>query len=430
MNTTCSPALRAIGETCRAVVVFGLLTVVLAACAYSPPQTAAPKLITEFPVLPFADAVMMAATELVDKAASALADNAAESPRVLTIDPLIDSRSGVQSVATRSMGTRIAALVRAQYPQFEVRDFTTETLRASPLVLIGTLTALDKDGRPTGTQRDSYRIWLTLIDLQASKVIAKARARARLETVDVAPTPHFRDAPVWAEDRATEAYINTCHTTKVGGPIPPEYLDQILAAALATDAIEAYEAGRYQEALDLYLSARGLRGGNQLRVYNGIYLANRKLGRGADAAEAFGDLVDYGLRTGHLAVKFLFRPGSTAFWPNPEVPHDMWLQQLAARTGQGTACLEITGHTSRAGPEPLNERLSVLRAEFIKRRLKQEASALGGRMIANGVGSRETIIGTGTDDARDALDRRVTFTPIRGQGCSTLIRRDRMASYL
>jgi outer membrane protein OmpA-like peptidoglycan-associated protein len=356
---------------------------------------------------------MAAASELIDKAASAPIGAGGASPRVLTIDPLIDSQSGVQSVATRSMGTKIAALVHDRYPQFEVRDFTTETLRASPLVLIGTLTALDKDGQPTRTQRDSYRIWLTLVDLQANKVIAKARARARPETVDVAPTPHFRDAPVWAEDRATQAYINTCHTTQVGGPIPPEYLDQILAAALATDAIEAYDAGRYQEALDLYLSARGLRGGDQLRVYNGIYLAKRKLGRGADAAEAFGDLVDYGLRTGNLAVMFLFKPGSTAFWPNPEVPHDMWLQQIAARTGQGAACLDVTGHTSRTGPEPLNERLSLLRAEFIKQRLEQEAPALGDRMIANGVGSRETIIGTGTDDAKDALDRRVTFKPVR-----------------
>ncbi len=33
-------------------------------------------------------------------------------------------------------------------------------------------------------------------------------------------------------------------------------------------------------------------------------------------------------------------------------------------------------------------------------------------MIANGVGSRETIVGTGRDDATDALDRRVEFKPL------------------
>jgi tetratricopeptide (TPR) repeat protein len=430
MNTMRSPALP-IGEMCRGILVV-LLTLVLGACQEAPgqaqlsqtpvagsafasqpaaAQAAAPKPITEFPILPFEDAVLAAANELLGKAASAPTGSGVTSPRVLTIDPLVDGLTAVQSVATRSMRARIIDLIRDKYPQFKVQDFTTETLNTSPLVLIGTLTALDKNGQPTATQRDSYRIWLTLVDLQADTIVAKARARARLETVDVAPTPHFRDAPAWAEDRANQAYINTCHEAKVGDPIPPAYLDRILAAALTSDAIEAYDAGRYQEALDLYMSARNLSGGDQLRVYNGIYLANRKLGRHAAASEAFGDIVDYGLRARHLAVKFLFKPGSTAFWPDPEVsgPYDLWLQHIATATMRSNACLEVTGHTSRTGPEPLNERLSLLRAEYIKQRLQLEAPALGSRMIANGVGSQENIVGTGTDDATDALDRRVEF---------------------
>jgi outer membrane protein OmpA-like peptidoglycan-associated protein len=39
-------------------------------------------------------------------------------------------------------------------------------------------------------------------------------------------------------------------------------------------------------------------------------------------------------------------------------------------------------------------------------------SALSSRVIANGVGSKENLVGTGTDDARDALDRRVEFKVI------------------
>jgi len=38
------------------------------------------------------------------------------------------------------------------------------------------------------------------------------------------------------------------------------------------------------------------------------------------------------------------------------------------------------------------------------------APMLKTRMIANGVGSRQTLIGLGTDDLRDALDRRVVFS--------------------
>ena len=433
MSNRRSPTLRACTEACRGILVW-LLTFVLSACQEptreaqvsetpigrsaallqtqpAAAQPAAPKPITEFPILPFQDAVLMAANELFGKAVSASVGESIASSRALTIDPLIDGMTAVQSVATRSMRTRIVDLAREKYPEFEVQPFTTATLAKSPLVLIGTLTAIDKDGQPTGTQRNSYRIWLTLIDLRSGKIVAKARARARLETVDAAPTPQFRDSPAWIEDPASEAYVNTCHKGKVGDPIPQDYLDRILAAALISDAVEAYDAGRYQEALDLYIGAHSLPAGDQLRVYNGIHLVNWKLGRHNAASEAFDDIVDYGLRARRLAVKFLFKPGSTAFWPDPEVsgPYSLWLQRIATRTMRSDACLEVTGHASRTGPEPLNERLSLLRAEYVKRRIEFEEPALGSRMIANGVGSRENLVGTGTDDAIDALDRRVEF---------------------
>jgi outer membrane protein OmpA-like peptidoglycan-associated protein len=110
-------------------------------------------------------------------------------------------------------------------------------------------------------------------------------------------------------------------------------------------------------------------------------------------------------------VKFLFKPGSTSFWADPQVSGDYqtWLEQIARRTSRSGECLEITGHTSPTGPEPLNERLSLLRAESIQQRLVAQAPALSKRTLVNGVGSRETMIGTGKDDATDALDRRVEF---------------------
>jgi outer membrane protein OmpA-like peptidoglycan-associated protein len=97
-------------------------------------------------------------------------------------------------------------------------------------------------------------------------------------------------------------------------------------------------------------------------------------------------------------------------------PHRMWLQQIAQHTTQQNMCLEIIGHTSRTGPEPLNERLSLRRAEYIQTRLAAEAPSLRNRTITNGKGSRENLIGTATDDTRDALDRRVEFNVIRCSG--------------
>ena len=152
-------------------------------------------------------------------------------------------------------------------------------------------------------------------------------------------------------------------------------------------------------------------GGEQLRVLNGIYLANTRLHRTKAAMEAFGKVVDYGLKSDRLAVKFLFKPGSTQFTTDRSVraPYDSWLERIAERTAANKGCLEVVGHTSATGLAALNDRLSGLRADYIKDRLEDNEHSLRGRLLASGRGSREMIVGTGKDDASDALDRRVEF---------------------
>jgi outer membrane protein OmpA-like peptidoglycan-associated protein len=360
------------------------------------------------PVLPFDEAVLKAADALFSGANLSEAGAGASGRRVLVIDPLIDGTTGFQAAATRSMQSRIVDLARNKYQQFEVREFKTASIAEAPIVLVGSLAGIDKAGK-VKPRPEAYRIWLALADLRSGRIIAKGTARAVVEGVDLTPTAFFNDSPAWTNDRYVEAYLKTCGG-KVGEPIDPVYLDGILTAALVGDAIEAYDAGRYQEALDLYASAASTPAGDQLRVYNGLYLANWRLGRREDAAAAFGRLVDYGLANKSLSVRLLFRPGSIAFGP-PELAktYPMWLEQLALKSARSGMCLEIIGHTSPTGPTALNERLSLLRAEHVRSRLETEVPALGGRMIANGVGSRENIIGTGRDDATDALDRRVEF---------------------
>jgi outer membrane protein OmpA-like peptidoglycan-associated protein len=158
-----------------------------------------------------------------------------------------------------------------------------------------------------------------------------------------------------------------------------------------------------------------LPGGDQLRVQNGIYLANWKLGRRDDATQSFGSLISYGLRSSKLSVRFLFRPGSTQFVADDQLsaPYPMWLQQIASRAAESNACLEVVGHTSPTGPAILNDRLSVLRADIIKTTLEQTEPRLAGRLISSGLGAREALIGTGKDDASDALDRRVEFKVLK-----------------
>jgi len=378
-----------------------------AAPAAPPPAAAPPPPPT--PVA-FDAALLKAANDLFSKAKL----EGAPDKVTLIIDPLIDGVTGAQSNATHLEEKRVIELVKSNYPRFQVARFSSDTVAKSPIVLIGTFTAINNAG-VAGGARDAYRICLALADLKTKTIISKGVARALPEGIDPTPAAFFADSPVFAKDVSTDSYIKSCQGSKVGDTIDQAYADRILVASLVNDGIEAYDAGRYRDALDVYQSALKTPGGDQLRVLNGIYLANYKLHRTKPAMEAFGKLVDYGLKSDRLAVKFLFKPGSTQFNTDAKVraPYSAWLEKIAERTAANKGCLEIVGHTSATCLAPINDRLSGLRADYIKDRLEDEEHSLRERLIATGKGSREMIVGTGRDDASDALDRRVEFKVVK-----------------
>jgi outer membrane protein OmpA-like peptidoglycan-associated protein len=362
--------------------------------------------------VPFDAAVLKAASDLLSKAKL---DNTSVN---LVIDPLIDGVTGAQSNATHREQQRIIELIKSSYPRFRILPFTPESILKRPVVLIGTFTAINNAGEAE-EPRDAYRICLAMADLANQTIVAKGVARARPEGVDPTPDPFFKESPGFARDAATDSYVKSCQGTKVGDQVDQTYTDNVMAASLVNEGIEAYNAGRYKAALELYQRALLMPGGDQMRVYNGIYLAGYKLHRTRTAMEAFGRMVDFGLkRSDRLAIKFLFKPGSTQFYYDPEVraPYNAWIDKIAVRTANNEGCLEVVGHTSATGIPAMNDRLSVLRADYIKDRVEAEESMLQGRLVSSGRGSREMIVGTGRDDPSDALDRRVEFRVVRCAG--------------
>jgi outer membrane protein OmpA-like peptidoglycan-associated protein len=362
--------------------------------------------------MPLPDAVLFAASNLFNtaKVDPGTTGRSVGAKIPLVIDPLVDGNSGYQTLATEGIEARVTEFVKSRFPQFELQPFTTATLAKGPLLFIGTFTAVNMDGT-NKPGRDWHRVCLALVDLRTGKIVSKGFARAAMDGVDMTPTAFFLDSPAWAPDPATTGYVRTCQGTRAGDPINPAYYDRIMSAAMINDAVIALGKGQNEEALDLFKGVLRQPGGDQLRVHNGIYLAASRLNRKEEAAQAFSRIVDFGLSQNQLGLKFLFRPGSTLFLPDPQVSgsYHMWVAQLAQRTAARTACLEITGHTSRTGPEPMNERLSLMRAQYIKQRLETAVPALGKRTKSAGAGSAKNISGLGTDDARAALDRRVEF---------------------
>ena len=384
---------------------FGVLVVAgLVGCAAPPPPPPPPPPPSNVEV-PFEQAVTQAADALLAQVLTQPAFVSKLAKRSVVLDPMLDATSGQQTAATQLLEQRVIARLTAKADAVEILPFQSANLGKAQWLLTGTLTRALAD-RPKG----SLLLNLALTDLKTGLVAAQAWALTRDDGMNNTPLPYYADSPVLVKDRVIEGYVSTT-ATGAGKRADAYYLERIAVATVINDATALYNAERYQDALAQYRAAGGTSGGDQLRVLNGIYLASAKLGRAADAEQAFGKVVAYGIANNQLGVKFLFNPGSTVFWSDTKVsgPYVMWLRQIARESSAAKACMSIVGHTSRTGSEAANDALSLQRAGFIRQRLAAEATVLTGRTKPLGMGYRENIVGSGTDNAVDALDRRVEF---------------------
>lgn len=328
------------------------------------------------------------------------------SRRGVVLDPMIDANSGQQTASTQLLQSRVADRIKSKHTSLELLPFQRANLDKASYLLTGTLA----HQRQIGKSRGALQINLALTDLRSGNVVAQSSAMARDDELDNTPLAFEQDSPVLPKDRLIEGYARTT-VTPAGQPADAYYMQRVPVAPIVSEAGTAYNAGRYQDALTQYTEANATPAGEQLRVLSGIYLASVKLDRPAEADKAFGKIVAFGIANKQLGVKFLFNPGTTVFWSDPKVsgPYGLWLARIAQVSTQANVCMDIVGHTSRTGTESLNDALSLQRAGYIRQRLTGVSAVLGDRTRAAGKGFRENIIGSGTDNAVDALDRRVEF---------------------
>lgn len=358
--------------------------------------------------LPFDEAIAVATDALVAQTQTLpgfLAKMEAKvNKRPVVLDPTLDAGTGQQTAATQKLDRVATERMAQKYAQIELLPFRAANLAKAQYLLTGTLTR----------QQQSFRIALALTDLKTGHVVAQSSSVARGDGVDMSPLAYYRDSPVLVKDKVIEGYVRTS-AARPGDKADPLYLERIATATVITEATALYNAEKYQEALGQYRSALATPAGEQMRVLTGIYLSNVKLGRSAEAEQAFGRVVALGIAYNELGVKFLFNPGSTDFWSDARVSgaYGMWLRQIAKEGTAAKVCMDVVGHTSKTGAEAVNDALSLRRAAYVKQRLGGESAELANRSKPVGMGWRQNIVGSGTDDAVDALDRRVEFRIVK-----------------
>jgi outer membrane protein OmpA-like peptidoglycan-associated protein len=281
-------------------------------------------------------------------------------PQAVSVAPVVDARNRLAGGAGTDVGRWIGERVTRSHPAYFLKPFRTGTGGAGERWQLRASLGPVEDAGGTRGSAVVHQLVLDLVDVASGAVVASASERLIDPLLDRTAAAPARDKPVSAAEREETQQ-------------PPN--------------------------------------ASTLQAWTDEYLSLLKRGRDAEAQVVFGRIVAAGLSSRNLGVRLLFAPGTTDFWPDPALTRQyaMWLAEIARQLNESPYCLQIVGHSSRKGSEEFNRKLSSQRAQAVKQVLLQHAPALGAKLETTGVGWAQTIVGSGSDDQRDAADRRVEF---------------------
>lgn len=325
----------------------------------------------------------------------------------VAVEPMIDANTAEVTKVSRRIEEIIFDETSKQFPKIKMQLLNSKSAETAKYMLTGMIKPEPKDG---AEGLASYYIRSAIVDLKTHRVVASADARAIDRKLDATPISAFQDNPMYTKDRRVDSLAKIMEA-EPGQLADKEYMGGLTTAALMADGDRMYDGKSYEKALGYYREASLRNDGQAMRTYAAMYQAYRKLNRMEDAEVAFGRMVALGHKTNNINIKLLFGVGSTQFIADQDLrsQYTIWLRQIARHFAKSDSCLNIVGHSSRTGNETFNESLSLQRAQYVQSLLKSDFQNIMARSKAVGRGWKENITGLGSDDIRDAVDRRVEF---------------------
>ncbi len=376
------------------------LSAFLAACVSAPPKLSVEP-------MDFETAVRALAVNLLTQLRANQSTLSSLGEVTLAVEPMIDANTAEVTMLSRRIEEIIFDETRKQFPKIKLLPLNPESAEITKYILTGII-KLDSKNSANGSAL--YRIESSIIDLNTSLVMASAEILVTDPKLDVTPISAFKDNPMYTKDKRTDGLIKTVETVP-GQLADKEYMNGLTTAALLAEGDRMYERKNYEKALNYYKEASLRTDGKMMRTYAGMYQVYRKINRMDDAEVAFGRLIAMGYSSKNMNIKLMFSVGNTQFItdPNWRSQYTIWLRQIAKHLANTDSCLSIIGHTSRSGSEALNESLSLQRAQYVQKLMQNDFSNIMERSTAIGRGWKENMVGIGSDDMRDAIDRRVEF---------------------
>lgn len=342
-------------------------------------------------------------------AAHALADqikSAGNTTGAIWVSPVINLHSGEITASGREMQVLMALDLKTLLGDAVVQSLGAKDGSSWNWVLAPTVQfEKPRDGK---LDESWFKINVVAVSPEG-KTLPGVTLRVNAHQFDATPSRFFRDAPLVL----TGAYHDSRQEFHKGSKsnVPIEARKQFIATeGMLQEAVLSYEAGDFRGSISGFEKTIQKDAGN-LTALSGRYQALLELGNYTEAESALSQLMSAAIKQGNISFKFLFQVRSTEFRDDLEITrrYNSWLNQIAKQIYSSGMCLHILGHASRSGSFEFNQQLSHSRASSVMSQLLRYAPGLKGRIKADGRGYQDNIVGSGTDDAKDAIDRRVDF---------------------
>jgi outer membrane protein OmpA-like peptidoglycan-associated protein len=378
-------------------IIISLGCAVIASCShYIKPQ----------PPVPFEEAISALAGNLLGQIKADRPNADPKGEISVMIIPFTDADSGEVPEVSRLIEKIIIQVGTRNFEGFHIARLTTQNTGHADYILSGNIRLdvypkKDSSGFPM-----YYHVYGEVRNIANTTIVGTSCVWISDKALNYTPTAIYRDSPL---------YLQGNRMTIPDESRWPNYKEDALGISIKTRAMliearMAYENGNYEAAKTLFSMAANQKDGQDLGTYAGLYLANYKLGYFEEAEAAFAKVVSISVEKYRmLTVKYLFEVDSVELLQDENLQdrYDAWIRNIGQYFHNSKRCLRITGHASNTGSEAYNNRLSLERAKSIQKQLKKSFPEVHQRSEVVGKGFSENIVGTGTDDEHDALDRRV-----------------------
>jgi len=357
------------------------------------------------PLVPFEQGVAALAARLLTQVEQEWQDGNDPEPAEVMLIPFADADSGQVPEISRRIETIFFETGAAEFKSLKLDRLTYQNISNADYIISGTIGLKAYPPKGGKSTVKHYQITAEARQRAGATPVGQGSTWIADQDLNYTPTAIFRDSPL---------YLKGSHLSppEKGPDTPaPQYTEVTLETmAIQIEGRMAYEKGDYEAARNLFILAAERRDGQDLGTYAGLYLANYKLGRHAEADAAFRKVVAISVeKHRYLTVKYLFGVDSVDFVDRSglKARYEAWIRHIGDYFKDTPHCLLIVGHASRTGTVAYNQQLSLARAEAIRERLAHTFPDVHARTTVEGRGYSQNIVGIGTDDEHDELDRRV-----------------------